>query len=94
MSKKQLFLLGIFVGCYIAEAVLQSDLRCFQNFDCLQELSDKLNVSVNVSDILLQNSTHYQSNFIYSQYLLLKQLLMKISEKVKTTDKLYLIPRK
>lgn len=53
-------LLGIFVGCYIVEAVLQSDLRCFYNFNCLQEFSNSLNVSASESDALSLDSTRYQ----------------------------------
>ncbi|CAF0887032.1 unnamed protein product [Adineta steineri] len=53
---------GIFVGCYVVEAVLQSDLQCFYNFSCLQELSDKLMINISESDVLSLNSSRYQMN--------------------------------
>ena len=35
-------------------AVLQSDLRCFFDIDCLQQLVDSLSLSnINVSDVVL-----------------------------------------
>ncbi|CAF0812814.1 unnamed protein product [Adineta steineri] len=53
---------GIFVGCYLVEAVLQSDLRCFFDIDCLQQLIDRLSlVNISVSDIILNlTASHYQ----------------------------------
>ncbi|CAF4021998.1 unnamed protein product, partial [Adineta steineri] len=48
---------GIFVGCYLVESVLQSDLRCFFDIGCLQQLIDSLSlVNISTSDIIL-NST-------------------------------------
>ncbi|CAF3841579.1 unnamed protein product, partial [Adineta steineri] len=53
---------GIFVGCYLVEAVLQSDLRCFFDIDCLQQLIDSLSlVNISASDIILNSTaSHYQ----------------------------------
>ncbi|CAF0779850.1 unnamed protein product [Adineta steineri] len=53
---------GIFVGCYLVEAVLQSDLRCFFDTDCLQQLLDSLSLeNISVSDIILNSTaSHYQ----------------------------------
>ncbi|CAF3651242.1 unnamed protein product [Adineta steineri] len=53
---------GIFVGCYLVEAVLQSDLRCFFDIDCLQQLINSLSlVNISVSDIILNSTaSHYQ----------------------------------
>ncbi|CAF3562548.1 unnamed protein product [Adineta steineri] len=53
---------GIFVGCYLVEAVLQSDLRCFFDNDCLQQLIDSLSLeNISVSDIILNSTaSHYQ----------------------------------
>ncbi|CAF3955137.1 unnamed protein product [Adineta steineri] len=53
---------GIFVGCYLVEAVLQSDLRCFFDVGCLQQLIDSLSlVNISVSDIILNSTaSHYQ----------------------------------
>ncbi|CAF0897908.1 unnamed protein product [Adineta steineri] len=53
---------GIFVGCYLVEAVLQSDLRCFFDIDCLQQLINSLSLeNISVSDIILNSTaSHYQ----------------------------------
>ncbi|CAF1160810.1 unnamed protein product [Adineta steineri] len=53
---------GIFVGCYLVEAVLQSDLRCFFDIGCLQQLIDSLSlVNISASDIILNSTvSHYQ----------------------------------
>ncbi|CAF4083784.1 unnamed protein product, partial [Adineta steineri] len=53
---------GIFVGCYLVEAVLQSDLRCFFDIDCLQRLINSLSlVNISASDIILNSTaSHYQ----------------------------------
>ncbi|CAF1128257.1 unnamed protein product [Adineta steineri] len=53
---------GIFVGCYLVEAVLQSDLRCFFDIDCLQQLINSLSlVDISVSNIILNlTASHYQ----------------------------------
>ncbi|CAF3670536.1 unnamed protein product, partial [Adineta steineri] len=53
---------GIFVGCYLVEAVLQSDLRCFFDSNCLQKLIDSLSLeNITVSDIILNSTaSHYQ----------------------------------
>ncbi|CAF0876276.1 unnamed protein product [Adineta steineri] len=53
---------GIFVGCYLVEAVLQSDLRCFFDIDCLRQLIDSLSLeNISVSDIILNSTaSHYQ----------------------------------
>ncbi|CAF1451720.1 unnamed protein product [Adineta steineri] len=53
---------GIFVGCYLVEAVLRSDLRCFFDIDCLQPLIDSLSlVNISVSNIILNSTaSHYQ----------------------------------
>ncbi|CAF1138821.1 unnamed protein product [Adineta steineri] len=55
-------LLSIFVGCYLVEAVLQSDLRCFFDIGCLQQLIDSLSlVNISASDIILNSTaSHYQ----------------------------------
>ncbi|CAF0778637.1 unnamed protein product [Didymodactylos carnosus] len=54
---------GIYVGCYIVEALLQSDLQCFFDFDCLQSLLNALSSAYsNVSAIVLPNSTHYAAD--------------------------------
>lgn len=57
------FVSGIFVGCYIIQATLRSDLRCFFDIDCIQELANSLFLShINASDIVLKNlaTSHYQ----------------------------------
>ncbi|CAF4138063.1 unnamed protein product [Adineta steineri] len=53
---------GIFVGCYLVEAVLQSDLRCFFDIDCLQQLINSLSlVNISASSIVLNlTANHYQ----------------------------------
>ncbi|CAF4019825.1 unnamed protein product [Adineta steineri] len=53
---------GIFVGCYLVEAVLQSDLRCFFDIDCLQQLINSLSLeNISVSDVILNSTaSHYQ----------------------------------
>ncbi|CAF3700640.1 unnamed protein product, partial [Adineta steineri] len=52
----------IFVGCYLVEAVLQSDLRCFFDIGCLQQLIDSLSlVNISALDIILNSTaSHYQ----------------------------------
>ncbi|CAF0770891.1 unnamed protein product [Adineta steineri] len=53
---------GIFIGCYLVEAVLQSDLRCFFDIGCLQQFIDSLSlVNISASDIILNSTaSHYQ----------------------------------
>ncbi|CAF1364363.1 unnamed protein product [Adineta steineri] len=46
---------GIYVGCYLIEGLLQSDLQCFYDDLCLQKLIDSLNISTDTSP--LSNST-------------------------------------
>ncbi|CAF4010727.1 unnamed protein product [Adineta steineri] len=46
---------GIYVGCYLVEGLLQSDLQCFYDDLCLQKLIDSLQISTNNSP--LSNST-------------------------------------
>jgi hypothetical protein len=50
-----LFFVGLYVGCYLVEGSLQSDLRCFYDDLCLQQLMNSLNLSNNTSS--LSNST-------------------------------------
>ena len=50
-----LFFLGIYVGCYLVQALLQSDLHCFYDDLCLQQLMNSLQISDNTSS--LSNST-------------------------------------
>ena len=42
---------GMYRGCYIFEALLQSDLRCFYNQTCFQEVLyySKINISINIT---------------------------------------------
>ncbi|CAF4409591.1 unnamed protein product, partial [Adineta steineri] len=49
-------------GCYLVEAVLQSDLRCFFDIDCLQQLINSLSLeNISVPDIILNSTaSHYQ----------------------------------
>ena len=58
-----LIFLGIFVGCYMVEAVLQSDLRCFFDSVCLKTLISKLDLpslnNITYNDSLLLDSTRY-----------------------------------
>jgi hypothetical protein len=52
---------GIYAGCYAVEALLQSDLRCFYDNLCLQQLISSLQLTTNTSS--LSNSTsQYQVN--------------------------------
>lgn len=57
-------MIGIFVGCYMVESVLQSDLRCLFDVDCLQQLTDSLSLTnINVSDIVLDlTNSRYQTS--------------------------------
>ena len=59
---KQYFLLltGVYVGCYMMEAVLKSDLRCFFDVECLQALKDKLYINAS-SAALDHNATRYST---------------------------------
>ncbi|CAF1309304.1 unnamed protein product [Adineta steineri] len=61
-----LYVPGIYIGCYIIESLLQSDLRCFYNQSCIDELqpflasSTRMNVSALDKSLLVQfveNST-------------------------------------
>ena len=62
MNKQcDLFTLGIYVACYIVEAVLKSNLRCFFDMTCLQALKNGFDLHVNVSNVVLDRmSTRYQ----------------------------------
>ncbi|CAF4131526.1 unnamed protein product [Adineta steineri] len=61
-----LYVPGIYIGCYIIESLLQSDLRCFYNQSCIDELQpflasfSQMNVSALDKSLLVQfvqNST-------------------------------------
>lgn len=57
------FILGIYVGCYLIPPTLQSNLRCFFDVDCIQELANSLFLlHINASDIVLTNlvTSHYR----------------------------------
>jgi hypothetical protein len=49
---------GIYVGCYLVEALLQSDLRCFSDHLCLQQLINSLKLSSNISTLLNSGSIY------------------------------------
>jgi hypothetical protein len=49
---------GIYVGCYLVEALLQSDLRCFYDDVCLSELINSLELSINSSSLSNSNSIY------------------------------------
>ncbi|CAF1309284.1 unnamed protein product [Adineta steineri] len=61
-----LYVPGIYIGCYIIESLLQSDLRCFYNQSCIDELQpflslfSQMNVSALDKSLLvrfMENST-------------------------------------
>ncbi|CAF1575623.1 unnamed protein product, partial [Adineta steineri] len=61
-----LYVPGIYTGCYVIESLLQSDLRCFYNQSCIDELQpflalfSQMNVSALDKSLLVQfmeNST-------------------------------------
>lgn len=52
-----MFSAGIYVGCYLVEASLQSDLRCFYDDDCLQQLIDSLYLSHDNNTTILNYSS-------------------------------------
>jgi hypothetical protein len=52
------FLVGIYVGCYLVGGLLQSDLRCFYNDLCLQQLMNSLNISVNTTSLSNSSSVY------------------------------------
>ncbi|CAF3976822.1 unnamed protein product, partial [Adineta steineri] len=61
-----LYVPGIYIGCYIIESLLQSDLRCFYNQSCIDELQpflasfSQMNVSALDKSLLVrfvENST-------------------------------------
>lgn len=65
--------LGIFVGCYVVEVALQSDLRCFYDSDCLQQLINNLNLSNgSVSSIILEKDSTLENTRFHPETQLLE----------------------
>ncbi|CAF1023669.1 unnamed protein product [Rotaria sp. Silwood1] len=57
---------GVYVGCYLVEALLQSNLRCLYDDLCLQELIKPLKLSINSSSLSNSSSvygTSYEDYF-------------------------------
>jgi hypothetical protein len=48
----------MYVGCYLVEALLQSDLRCFSDDLCLQQLINSLYLSTNTSSLSNSGSVY------------------------------------
>jgi hypothetical protein len=48
----------MYVGCYLVEALLQSDLRCFSDDLCLQQLINSLYLSINTSSLSNSGSVY------------------------------------
>ncbi|UJR12743.1 hypothetical protein I4U23_016917 [Adineta vaga] len=55
---------GMYYGCYIVESLLQSNLECFYNQTCIDELRRVLNSSVILNTSALDSTiqTHYEHN--------------------------------
>jgi len=47
---------GFYEGCYIIEALLQSDLRCFYNLTCMNEIISYTSSSITINPIALDPS--------------------------------------
>ena len=52
---------GLYVGCYIIEALLQSDLRCFYDQECVSLLMNAIDYPFNVTPLNVSSPTQYQS---------------------------------
>jgi hypothetical protein len=52
---------GLYVGCYIIEALLQSDLRCFYDQECLSPLLNATDYPFNITLLNASTPTQYKS---------------------------------
>ncbi|CAF1486009.1 unnamed protein product [Adineta steineri] len=55
-NRVYLYVPGIYIGCYIIEALLQSDLRCFYNQSCIDSLQPFLALSTRMNISALDRS--------------------------------------
>ncbi|CAF1199067.1 unnamed protein product [Adineta ricciae] len=62
---------GLYRGCYIMEALLQSNLKCFYNQTCVRQLQSHINSTVEFSLTVLhnQNKSKYPTNSTIEQIL-------------------------
>ncbi|CAF1189593.1 unnamed protein product [Adineta steineri] len=53
---------GLQIGCYVVQALLQSNLQCFYNSTCINQIQSILNYSTTINITALNHSSSFQSN--------------------------------
>jgi hypothetical protein len=80
---------GIYIGCYMIESLFQSNLQCFYNQTCINELQSYLysSLSVNVTALDKSLSSHFFENSTIEE--LLDQLMVEEWNSSKIYDSYY-----